>query len=361
MKLGLTTLLAALVVSSALGQETFVWIEGEEPASATFPYQTGGWGNQEYLSQGEWLHFSISAADVNQIIPSEGAVLRYDFEVTEPGTYEVWNRAGFEYVRSPFEWRIDDNPLSRIEPMKHLSTDLMEIARWCEVAWVPMGRSELTPGKHSLEIRFPVERDAEGKIRRLLYTSDATVLSKGDFHPNGRHKPGTSWRTESDIAAEKHIFTLPEATLGERAEVTLHGNWQYARFDEPGLVGDKRTQPVAELPEPATLHWSSIAVPGDRNRLRDDQIFCHRYILRTQVRVPHSLQGRRLLFDCAEANLMITAFVNGKPVGFSDAVMSGFTFDITDAVEYEAVNELAVVIKDGYYAIEPDGNKPDLH
>lgn len=361
MKLRLITVWAALVVSSALGQETFIWLEGEEPTSATFPYQAGGWGNREYLSEGEWLHFSISATDVNKVIPSEGALLCYSFEVTEAGTYEVWNRAGFEFVRSPFEWRIDDGSWSRNEPIKHLSTDLMEIARWCEVAWVPMGLSELTSGKHTLEIRFQVEKDSKGKVKRLLYTSDALMLSKGTFRPNGKHKPGTTWRTKRDVTAERHVFTLPETAMGERVEVMLHGHWQYARFDEPGLVGDKRTQPVAELPDPTTLHFSSMAVPGDRNALRNDQIFCHRYILRTQVHVPPSLRGRRLLFDCAEANLMITAFVNGKRVGFSDAVMSGFTFDITDAVTYGAVNELAVVIKDGYYAIQPNQEKPDLH
>jgi len=361
MKLRLKMVWILLVVSSALGQNTFVWLEGEEPSSATFPYQTGGWGNQTYLSKGEWLHFNISASEVEKAIPSEGRILRYDFDLTETGTYEVWNRVGFEYVRSPFEWRIDNGSWSRIEPMKDLSTDLMEIAKWCEVAWVPMGQSTLTRGKHTLEIRFQLEKDAEGKVKRLLYTSDALVLSKGAFHPNGKHKPGMVWRTERDIMAERHVFTLPEATLGNRAEVELHGNWQYARFDEPGRVGDKRTQPVAELPDPALLHWSSMTVPGDRNVLRDDQIFCHRYILRTKVRVPRSLKGRRLLFDCAEANLMITAFVNGKQVGFSNAVMSGFTFDITDAIEYGTVNELVVVVKDGYYAIQPNQEKPDLH
>ena len=361
MKLSLVIVSAILIVSGASAQETFVWLEGEEPSSATFAYQTGGWGNQDYLSKGEWLHFSISAADVEKVIPAEGGVLRYAFKVTEAGTYEVWNRVGFEYVRCPFQWRIDNGALSRIEPMKNLSTDLMEIARWCEVAWVPMGQSELTPGEHTLEIRFQIEKDAAGKPKRLIYTSDALVLSKGPFHPNGRHKPGASWRSQRDITAEKHVFVLPEAAPGKRAEVKLHGDWQYARFDEPSLVGDKRTQPVEALPEPTALHFSSIEVPGNRNALRNDQIFCHRYVLRTKFRAPRSLRDRRLLFDCAEANLMITAFVNGKQVGFSDAVMSGFTFDITDAVKYGAVNELAVVVKDGYYAIEPDQKKPDLH
>lgn len=361
MKLTLLAVLTAFAVLGAQAQSSFVWLEGEKPASATFEYQTGGWGNAEYLSEGEWLHFSFSADEVENGVPKDGAVLQYTFEVEDAGAYEVWNRAGYEYVRSPFEWRIDGGPWALIEPMKNLSTDLMEVSRWCEVAWVPMGEAKLVEGEHTLEIRFNVQKNENDKARRLLYASDALVLSKSVFRPNGKYKPGSDWRTPRDVAAQENVFSLPATPLGERSEVELHGDWQYARFDDPGLVGDKRTKPMAALPESSTLHWSSIKVPGNRNALREDQIFCHRYVLKTHVRIPRSLEGRRLLFDCEEANLMVTAFVNGRRVGFSDVVMAGFTFDITDAVEFGEVNELAVVVKDGYYAIRPDNEKPDLH
>ena len=56
MKLSLKTACILLFVSSALGQNTFVWLEGEQPSSATFPYQTGGWGNQTYLSEGAAIY-----------------------------------------------------------------------------------------------------------------------------------------------------------------------------------------------------------------------------------------------------------------------------------------------------------------
>ncbi|MBN2508584.1 MAG: hypothetical protein JXQ71_18060 [Verrucomicrobia bacterium] len=355
------TLISLMLAAASGPAAPTLWLEGEKPASATFEYQTGGWGNRGYLSGESWLHFSIPDTEVERRIPAEGGVLRYAFTVAEPGDYEVWNRAGFEYVRSPFAWRVDDGPWSTIDPQKDLSTDLMEIARWCEIAWVPMGKAKLDRGTHTLELRFTVRKDAQGRAQRLIYTSDALVLSRGIFRPNGSHKPGAEWRTDRDRAAERHVFTLPEAPPGTRSEVDLHGDWQYARFDEAGPVGDARAGPVTALPARDTLHWSSLAVPGDRNALRPDQAFCHRYVLRTRVHVPASLKGRRLLLDGAEANLMISVLVNGRFVGFSDAVASGFTFDVSDAVQYGAENELAVVVKDAYYALEPNEEKPDSH
>ena len=271
--------------SPAVGSPV-VWMEGERPASSTFAYETGGWGNSAYLSEGAWLHFSIAAGDVEQAVPAGGGILSYDFAIDEAGSYAVWNRAGFEFIRSPFEWRVDDGPWSVVTPTENLSTDLMEIVRWCEVAWVPMGRVTLDPGSHRLDIRFAIGKDADGKVQRLIYTSDALVLSRDEFRPNGKHPPGAAWRTERDRAAEDRVFRLPESPPGVRSEVALHGDWQYARFDEPGRVGDGRTRPVAGLPDPATLHWSSLAVPGDRNAQRPDQVFCHRYILRTRVSIP---------------------------------------------------------------------------
>lgn len=354
--------LATIVATGSYASASpVIWLEGEQPSSATFEYQTGGWGNTDCLSQGSWLHFSIPEAEAEKRIPAGGGILRYEFSVTEPGEYEVWNRAGFEFIRTPFEWRIDDGRWATITPRDNLSTDLMEIARWCEVAWVPLGKATLQPGNHALEIRFTVRQDGQGKVQRLIYTSDALVLSRGEFRPNGKHQPGAAWRTERDRVAATRVFQLPAAPLGSRSEIELHGDWQYARLDEPGRVGDTRTQPVTALPGEGALHWSAIAVPGDRNALRPDQVFCHRYLLRTRIHVPAALQGRRLLLDCAEANLMISVLVNGRYVGFSDAVASGFTFDLSDAVQYGADNELAVVVKDAYYAIEPNEEKPDSH
>ncbi|MCP4452203.1 MAG: hypothetical protein GY809_12125, partial [Planctomycetes bacterium] len=47
--------------------------------------------------------------------------------IPSSGSYEVWARVGFEFVRSPFEWRIDGSAWDLIDPSEDLSTDLVEI------------------------------------------------------------------------------------------------------------------------------------------------------------------------------------------------------------------------------------------
>ena len=342
---------------------SFAWLEGEAPTSATFEYKTGGWGNASYLSGESWLHLSIPAKDVEKAVPAGGAILRYEFQATEAGQHEIWNRAGFEYIRAHFEWRMDDGPWTLVDPQQVLSTDLMEIANWCEVAWVPLGKAQLTAGKHALELRFPLRYQDKEKKKpiRIIYASDALVVSNTPFRPNGKHRPSAAWRSDADRAAAEHVFVMPAGTEpGQRVQLPLTGRWQYARFDHLGRAGDQRTLPVPALPDAKELHWSSIAVPGGRNALRPDQNFCHRYICQTRVQIPQSLKGRRLLLDFTEANTFTTVFVNGRRVGFSDAVLAGFTVDITDAVRWGEANTVSIAIKDAYYAIEPNDGK-DVH
>jgi len=360
----LPLVLAAAVLATASASaaaEEYVWMEGEA-AKANVPGNVAGWGNADYLSKGQWLHYSIQAGDVAKTVPEGGIVLAYPFSVQAAGEYAVWNRVGFEYVRSPFDWRIDAGPWHRIEPTD-LTTDLMELSRWCEVAWLPMGKADLKAGDHRLEVRLPVtyKDDAKTQPNRILFASDAVCLAPGAFRPNGKHKPDADWRTDRDREAARHVFEMPApAAGGERTEVSLAGVWQIARWDEAGLVRD-RTGPAEALPKAEALHWSSIPVPGDRNALRPDLIFCHRYVYRTRVKVPAEMKGRSFFLRFTETSMLATVFVNGRRVAFHDAPLTGFLADATEAVRPGEVNEIAVVIKDAYYAIEPDEKKPNVH
>ncbi|MFO0927832.1 MAG: hypothetical protein U0736_12460 [Gemmataceae bacterium] len=86
----------------------FVWIEAEKPAASDVPVRPAGAGHPEWLSGEHWLFLSIDAADVPKKVPADGAVLKYPFTAPTTGDYDVWHRAGMEYVRSPFQWRLDD-------------------------------------------------------------------------------------------------------------------------------------------------------------------------------------------------------------------------------------------------------------
>ena len=55
-----------------------------------------------------WLHISVDEDKVEKEVPDQGILLEYTFQSPKTARYEVWNRVGFEFVRSPFEWRIDE-------------------------------------------------------------------------------------------------------------------------------------------------------------------------------------------------------------------------------------------------------------
>ena len=44
---------------------------------------------------------------IDKELSGDGALLTYDFNAPSQAGYEVWNRIGYEFVRSPFQWRID--------------------------------------------------------------------------------------------------------------------------------------------------------------------------------------------------------------------------------------------------------------
>ncbi len=194
----------------------FVWLEGEA-GKASVKVNNTGWGNAQFLSDGRWMHISFDAGKVDDEVKADAVVIDYPFEIEKAGVYEVWSRIGFEFVRSPFEYRIDDDPWKAISP-DDLTTDLMDIAFFCEVAWLHMGDAKLATGQHTLQIRIPKTQDKDGKRQRILYACDAICLAEGGFHPNSKYKPGETGRDERDEAATKHVFQLPDAPAGQRLQ-----------------------------------------------------------------------------------------------------------------------------------------------
>ena len=104
-----------------------MWIEGEQPTSVNVEVKREGWGNQQFLSDGHWLSLSLDSQQVEKDVPAEGVLIKYAFRVDQTGELDIWKRIGFEFVRSPFDWRIDAGSWTRVEP-DQLTTDLMEIA-----------------------------------------------------------------------------------------------------------------------------------------------------------------------------------------------------------------------------------------
>jgi hypothetical protein len=101
--LAFTTLLALGTVAPAAD---FVWMEGEQPSWSNYHgYDLTNWAGHAYLSEGKWLRVQVAAGDTAKLVPKEGILLAYDFVAPRAGSYEVWNRIGYEFVRSPFSWK----------------------------------------------------------------------------------------------------------------------------------------------------------------------------------------------------------------------------------------------------------------
>ncbi len=344
---------AAVIVAGAICRGAqFVWLEGEA-GQANVTVSNSGWGNAHFLSEGKWMHVSIDAEKVDAEVKADAVLIQYRFDMKKAARYEVWSRIGFELARSAFEYRIDEGPWKAISP-DDLTTDLMEIAFFCEVAWIHMGDAQLGAGGHVLEIRIPKAKDKDGKTQRILYACDAICLTDGPFHPNSKHKPGETGRDEKDEAASEHVFQLPEAPAGARSSVSLKGEWEVTRDDEqmPGEVAE----PIKTLPQ--TTFFKAIEVPSDKNVSRPDLVFAHRLWYRTRVHVPASLAGRAFYIEFPQNSLNTTVYVNSVYCGFEKNPFCRFQIDVTKGVRPGQANEVWVGIRDAWYGRTADPDRP---
>lgn len=350
-------LLCALVLLPvvATAAPPFVWIEGEAPASVTpaaLKPNVAGWGHPEFLSGQKWLQVSVEADKVEAQVPEEGVILTYPFTAAAAGGYQVWDRIGYEFVRSPFDWSIDGKPWTRILP-DELTTDLYELQDWNEVAWMQLGWQKLTAGPHTLRIRLPRTKDEKGRAARILYASDALCLTAGPFVPNGRYKPGESGRSVRDLQAERNVFALPApGSAAQRATIALGGLWQLARDDEQ--TPREVAAPIRALPSHPV--WRSIQVPGDKMQ-QPDLVMAHRLWYRTRVRVPTGYAGRSFFLTFPQNNLNTTVYVNGVLCGFNKNPFAHFDIDVTKAVK-PGVNVVTVGIRDSYYGYSASPTDP---
>ncbi len=345
-------LAAGFVGVSRVAAGDYVWIEAESLAQPPAGFKVGGWGNKHYLSGESWLFAAIDGPDVDKL-PADGLLLEYPFELGTAGPHEVWARLGYEFARSPFRWRLDEGNWADVAP-EQLTTDLMELAEWTEVAWLKLGSAALQPGKHRLQVGFE-RRVLPGKKapERILAGLDCFCISREPFRPNGRHKPEEKWQTASDLQAAQAHFDVP-VDARSRLTVPLKGQWQIARLDEQEI--QDRAQPLKTLPaDYRALFWKSVRVPGNRDQARPDMLYCHRFLYRTKLDVPTALKGQTFVLRFPSTALIASVFVNGTYCGGSTTPCAAWEVDATKAIVPGQDNEVVVAIKDCYYAVAQTG------
>ena len=152
MKKQISLLILLVTMLGVAHAQDFVWLESQDTASISvkndkIKTETSGWGHKEFLSGDSWFAVKVeNGGDVEKVVPDEGIVLSYKVNIAKEAKYEIWNRIGFEFVRSPFDWRVDNGEWARVEPTQ-LTTDLMALAVWTEVGVAQIRRARLESGR----------------------------------------------------------------------------------------------------------------------------------------------------------------------------------------------------------------------
>ncbi len=334
----------------AAAAEDYVWLEAEEFESTNLTeddYWTGS--DRAHLLSGEkWLSARLKGKAA-QNVPAGGYVLEYEMDVPQSGTYDAWLRIGMEWVRAPFEWRIGDGPWHEV-PADEATTNVMELARYNEIAWFDGGQVRLDRGRSKLTVRY-TETQPDRNDLFIALDCFAFVPSAVNWLPEGDLKPGQRYDDEIDRRARRQVYSLPEAeAAGRRSDVELTGPWQVARWDDLKMDEDP-WEPETELPDLDRLHWRGIDVPESQWQV-DGLNLAHRTVYRTKVDVPEGYAGRGFKLHFSGTNWLVGVFVNGELAGTHKGVWVPWDMDISGHLKAGQVNEIALAVKGPWYAMD---------
>jgi glycosyl hydrolase family 2 len=371
----LVALAACLLIAScaAPAQEArawdYAWVEGEKPSRASFEYRAGGMQDSSLLSEERVLY----RADGQRPELTEGRTddVDYEMEIPADGNYQLWVRIGFEWIRPKVAWRIDGGKWTTVGlgrddthpdaeadgdvDVEQLSTNVKSAGRWTEIAWWHLGAADLKAGKHTVQLKF-----SAGRQKAPMLALDAVALVRGDWVPEGALKPGQEYDGQDDRAARAQVWDLP-APQGpaDRTSVKMSGLWEVARWDDLDMDENAR-QCARELPDLGRLHWMGFPVPGSLWNHKETA-YGHRAIYRTKLNVPAEAAGRGFKLHFSGTNWLASVFVNGQLAGTRRSVWIPWDLDVSEFVEPGKVNELVVVIKGCYYAMDvPSLKRGDL-
>jgi len=344
-------ILTILIPAIFTNAKNYVWIEGEQPSKSNFSLSVWSGKNPEILSGSKWGTFSVNKDQIKKKVPEEGLILSYDFEIDKNGEYEIWARIGFEWVRAPFEWRIDNGEWNKITPDMQ-TTNVIEVSKWCEVAWLKLQKCKINKGNHTITLRWK-----ELNKGRLLLGIDCIAITKEKFFPDGKLKPDEIYNSEIDKKARENIFKIEFKNTSERQEFSLNGLWEIARYDDEDM--DKNPYQLdKKLPteNEYNLKWRGIEVPSDawsRPELR----FAHRVIYRTKIEIPDEFQNKSFILHFSGTNWIVSVFVNGKFIGWHRSILVPWDIDISEGIIPGKTNEITLVVKGPYYAFDVKGSR----
>ncbi len=347
----LLLILTSWTGASPIVTDGFVWLEAEQPTDANFEFMVASSARPKLLSDGRYLLRILHRHQRAKEMPEGGWHLKYRFDAPHTDRYHFWSRLSFEFIRAPFQWRIDEGPWR--DASAEIQTDnLMELSTWNEIAWANYGAVQLNKGSHVLELRF----EKAGTDGRLLIGLDSLVLAREPFHPNLMHYAPVE-RIDQEAAKQVFAFDLPSLSK-RRPTLALTGLWQVARHDDPDM-DEQPYEPVRTLPDETIkpLRWLGISVPGNAWQIRKELTFGHRLLYRTRVDIPDAFERRGFHLHFSGTNWITSVFVNGQLVDTHQSVLVPWDLDITHAITPGKRNQITIAIKSPWYAIDTQTNQ----
>ena len=271
-----------------------------------------------------------------------GIELSYNLNVTQEGIYRFWIRLGYEFVRAPLMWRLDNGEWHEISP-SDLTQNLIELSAWCEAGWLSPSEVKLTSGSHTLDLKA----DRPGTDGRFLLGIDAIAFVQGDWTPEDKLKPDEEPNSDIDLQAKDHVFPFPDLQLYGRIEVSLNGLWQICRQDDPNM-DQSPYEPLTDVPK--NPRWRGINVPSNIRSIPALDM-AHQVWYRCRVYLPY-MDNRSYFLDFGGTSWIASVVVNGKFIGSNKSTRIPWKLDVTSAIKLGQVNEIMVGIKDVWYAID---------
>jgi beta-galactosidase len=333
-------------VMTTNAQISYIWKEAETPDKTNFPINISGGPRGEVLSNGKWILQTFSEEEVKAGKLGSGIELSYNINVEQEGFYRFWICLGYESVRAPLMWRLDNSEWHEI-PSSDLTQNLIELSMWCEAGWISPAEVNLTSGTHTLELKA----DRPGSDGRFLFGMDAIAFVQGNWTPEDKIKPNEEPDTEIDLQAKDNVFRFSSdipKDMSKRVELPLNGVWQVCRHDDPNM-DQSPYEPVTNTPQ--NPHWRGINVPSGLRSIPALDM-AHRVWYRCRVEVLESFQGHSFYLDFTGTNWIASVMVNGKLIGSHKSTRIPWLLDITNAVNPGQTNEIMVGIKDIWYAMD---------
>ena len=244
-------------ITLILGQENYIWWEGEEAFEHNFDntsFLPSFYGKKkEILSNNNWLH----NGGIRKDLP---LFANYKVDIKKNNTYHFWVRKFWKH--GPFKWRFSKQAWQYCKDDCGL-TDNYSLAKHICANWVYLGKVPLGKGEQLLEIEILTLKN-----QKAIACFDCFVLSPEPYLPYAKYKPGE----KSNLEEESFWAFEPEQDTFKQSFIDLrYLNEKIA--GENGFVSKKGSQFILGNGTP-TRFWAVNAIDNilDLSRFEIDYL-----------------------------------------------------------------------------------------